>query len=143
MLGPLIKTRLESIGMSKAELARRLGMSPANVHKIFKRPSVDIALLKEIGDVLNYDFILHYRHLARKPASGNMILPPLIGFDPMSGYSGDIFKKIWLIMRVCNNLAEGDPAWSPHQFIEGLDLMQDILNDIRSGIQPENQKIDP
>ena len=53
MIGEIIKQRVEVLGMSKAELARRLHMSPANVHKIFKRSSVDTGLLREISNILD------------------------------------------------------------------------------------------
>jgi transcriptional regulator with XRE-family HTH domain len=59
-IGEVIKMRLESNGMSKAELARRLHMSPANVHKIFKRRSVDAMLLRELSNILDYDFFRHF-----------------------------------------------------------------------------------
>ena len=59
-IGAVIKMRLESTGMSKAELARRLHMSPANVHKIFKRSSVDAMLLRKISNILDYDFLQHF-----------------------------------------------------------------------------------
>ena len=44
-IGQIIKTRVEYLGMSKAELARRLNMSPANVHKIFKRDTIEVTQL--------------------------------------------------------------------------------------------------
>jgi transcriptional regulator with XRE-family HTH domain len=46
--------------MSKAELARRLAMSPANIHKIFKRDSVDVKLLYRLCQELRYDFLALY-----------------------------------------------------------------------------------
>ena len=60
IIGEVIKTRVERMGISKAELARRLDMSPANVHKIFKRSSVDVMLLRKISNVLEYDFFRHF-----------------------------------------------------------------------------------
>jgi transcriptional regulator with XRE-family HTH domain len=59
-IGEIIKQRVEVLGMSKAELARRLHMSSANVHKIFKRSSVDVALLRELCNILDYDFFEHF-----------------------------------------------------------------------------------
>ena len=52
--------RLQAVGMTKAELARRLHMSPANVYKIFKRSSVDAKLLRELSNILDYDFFRHF-----------------------------------------------------------------------------------
>ena len=59
-IGQLIKERVANVGMTKAEIARRLCMSPANVHKIFKRPSVDAQLLRELSNILDYDFFQHF-----------------------------------------------------------------------------------
>jgi transcriptional regulator with XRE-family HTH domain len=59
-IGEVIKTRVASVGMSKAELARRLHMSPANVHKIFKRSTVDAMLLRNLSNILDYDFFRHF-----------------------------------------------------------------------------------
>jgi transcriptional regulator with XRE-family HTH domain len=59
-IGEIIKRRVHITGMSKAELARRLHMSPANVHKIFKRSSVDADLLRNISNILDYDFFQHF-----------------------------------------------------------------------------------
>ena len=76
-IGEIIKQRVEAMGMSKAELARRLHMSPANVHKIFKRSSVDANLLRELSNILDYDFFRHFepevtrRH--KEPAPHNIV----------------------------------------------------------------------
>ncbi|HWZ22087.1 MAG TPA: helix-turn-helix transcriptional regulator [Cytophagaceae bacterium] len=59
-IGKLIKEVTERRGMSKSELGRRLNMSPTNVHKIFKRESIDTALLQNISQVLEYDFFSPY-----------------------------------------------------------------------------------
>jgi transcriptional regulator with XRE-family HTH domain len=75
-IGEAIKVRLEAIGMPKAELARRLNMSPANVHKIFKRRSVDVKLLQDISNILDYDFFRHFApevsHHRQQPESYNV-----------------------------------------------------------------------
>ena len=60
-IGKLIQERLESVGMSKAELARRLHMSPVNVYKIFKRDTIEITQLCRISEALRYDFLELYR----------------------------------------------------------------------------------
>jgi transcriptional regulator with XRE-family HTH domain len=66
-IGAVIKMRVATIGMSKAELARRLNMSPANVHKIFKRRSVDAMLLRELSNVLDYNFFQHFEPAVTSP----------------------------------------------------------------------------
>lgn len=35
-------------------------MSPTNIHKIFKRETIDTGLLQNISEVLEYDFFSHY-----------------------------------------------------------------------------------
>ena len=35
-------------------------MSPTNVHKIFKRETIDTGLLQKISDVLEYNFFIYY-----------------------------------------------------------------------------------
>lgn len=65
-IGEIIKSIAERRGISKSEMARRLNMSSTNVHKIFKRESIDTALLSRICVILEYDFFLHY--ILTKPA---------------------------------------------------------------------------
>jgi len=60
MIGEIIKQRVAASGISKTELARRLHMSSANVHKIFKRSSVDAGLLRELSNILDYNFFQHF-----------------------------------------------------------------------------------
>jgi transcriptional regulator with XRE-family HTH domain len=71
-IGQVIKQRVDHLGISKAELARRLHMSPANIHKIFKRKSVDVKLLCQIGEILGYDFLSLYRPGESGPTIGNL-----------------------------------------------------------------------
>lgn len=60
-IGEVVKQRVEALGMSKTELARRLHMSPANIHKIFKRNTIDAALLHRLGVILDYNFFNHFK----------------------------------------------------------------------------------
>lgn len=55
-VGELIKLRLEQLGMSKAEFARRINRSPQNIHNLLTRKSVDTLLLVKVSEVLNYNF---------------------------------------------------------------------------------------
>jgi len=59
-IGKLIKWRVSEVGISKAALARRLCMSPANVYKIFRRRSIDSAMLYKLGVILGCDFFKCY-----------------------------------------------------------------------------------
>lgn len=55
-IGKLIKMRLEQLGMTKAEFARRINKTPQNVHNMIGRESLDTNLLRNISTVLNYNF---------------------------------------------------------------------------------------
>lgn len=66
VIGELIKAVADRRGINKSEMARRLNMSPTNVHKIFKRESIDTELLSRICVILEYDFFLHF--ITEKPA---------------------------------------------------------------------------
>jgi transcriptional regulator with XRE-family HTH domain len=59
-IGSKIKETAEARGISKAELARRLNMSSTNVHKIFKRESVDTQLLSNISKALEHNFFQYF-----------------------------------------------------------------------------------
>jgi len=55
-IGKLILEKLKEKRISKSEFARRINKSRQNVQDIFKRESVDVHLLYEIGEVLDFDF---------------------------------------------------------------------------------------
>lgn len=62
-IGKIIRQRLEETGMNKSEFARRINTTPQNIYGIFKRKSIDTDLLKEISQVLEYDFFQYYSHV--------------------------------------------------------------------------------
>ena len=59
-IGSIIKEVLAERGMSKVELSRRLNMTSTNIHKIFKRESIDTGLLLNLCKALKYDFFQYY-----------------------------------------------------------------------------------
>lgn len=59
-IGQLIREIILKNGMSISEFSRRVGTSRENVYSIFKRASIDTALLAKIGEVLDHDFFLYY-----------------------------------------------------------------------------------
>ncbi len=73
-LGSIIKKRLEEVGISKNEFARRINRTPQNVFSIFDRESMDTKLLLDISKVLNYDFFSIYNFKPKDSAS-NISLP--------------------------------------------------------------------
>lgn len=58
-IGQKVKEILEKRGMSKAELGRKLSMTSTNVHKIFKRESIDTKLLENLSILLEHNFFAY------------------------------------------------------------------------------------
>lgn len=53
----------KQIGITKAELARRIGTSNQNLHSIFLREEIkSIDYLKKFSEALNHDFISEFYH---------------------------------------------------------------------------------
>lgn len=59
-IGNFIKEVLQKKGINKSEFARRINTTPQNVYGIFKRKSIDTDTLRQISEVLNYDFFQYY-----------------------------------------------------------------------------------
>ena len=55
--GKEVLAKLESRGMSKAEFAKRIKCSRNNVYNIFNREYIDMRRLRDISEVLDFDFI--------------------------------------------------------------------------------------
>lgn len=55
-VGMLVRKRLQELGMTKSEFARRINTTPQNVYGILKRKSLDTQLLQKISRVLDFDF---------------------------------------------------------------------------------------
>ena len=56
IIGQIIKERVEASKINVVEFAKLIGVERTNVYNIYKRDSIDTALLKKIGQVLKYDF---------------------------------------------------------------------------------------
>jgi len=53
----------QQIGITKAELARRIGTSNQNLHDIFSREEIrSIDYLKKFSEALNHDFLTEFYH---------------------------------------------------------------------------------
>jgi DNA-binding XRE family transcriptional regulator len=74
-VGRLVEIRMDELGMTKAEFARRIGTTRQNVNSLLNKPSMDTAYLHRIGKALNYDF---FRELAKMPGTNT------IGIDRQS-----------------------------------------------------------
>lgn len=55
-IGEKIKERAQELRVGPTELANAINTSKQNVYGIFKRESIDTALLQKICKALNYDF---------------------------------------------------------------------------------------
>jgi len=66
-IGKKIKQVIVQKGMSTSEFARRLCTTTQNAHDIYKRTSIDTALLERIGEILEHDFFQYYINPASAP----------------------------------------------------------------------------
>jgi len=111
IIGDIIKTISDRRGITKSEMARRLNMSATNIHKIFKRESIDTDLLSRIGDILEYDFFIHY--IKTKPADYSEIMnkigfPITVSNEKEEKYRtelGNCKEKVIMLERI-NSLLE-------------------------------------
>ena len=60
-IGSIIEEKFKERGITKSEFARRINCSRGTVYNIFNSTSVDIARLKKISMVLDYDFLELYK----------------------------------------------------------------------------------
>ena len=59
-IGELIQKRMKELGMTRSELARRIGTSSQNLGKILKRSSIDSQRLFKLSEALKTDFFQYY-----------------------------------------------------------------------------------
>ena len=59
-IGSIIKEKFDEQGLSVSWFAKQLYCDRTNVYSIFKRESIDTALLIKISLILKYDFFKHY-----------------------------------------------------------------------------------
>lgn len=62
-IGSKIKGIVTKKGMTVSEFGRRINKSRENVYSIFKRKSIDTALLTTISKILEHDFFQYYTEL--------------------------------------------------------------------------------
>ena len=62
-IGNKIKAIVVKKGMTVSEFGRRINKSRENIYSIFKRKSLDTALLSTISRVLDHDFFQYYTPL--------------------------------------------------------------------------------
>lgn len=59
-IGSIIKKKFEERGLSASWFAKELCCDRTNVYSIFKRESIDTALLEKISIILEHDFFVYY-----------------------------------------------------------------------------------
>lgn len=59
-IGELIYEHVGKSGMTATEFAKRVGMRRSSIYDIFQRQTIDTELLYKIGQVLEYDFFMHF-----------------------------------------------------------------------------------
>ena len=65
-IGKLIKERFDESNLSVPEFAAALNKSRTTIYDIFNRKSMDIDLLLQISDILDYDFLVKIYELNSK-----------------------------------------------------------------------------
>lgn len=60
-IGKKIKERAAALNIKPADLAEKINTSKQNMYGIFKRSSLDTALLSQLSKALDYDFFLYYQ----------------------------------------------------------------------------------
>ena len=59
-IGSVIKKKFDEQGLAVSWLAKELCCDRTNVYSIFRRESIDTALLVKISIILNHDFFKYY-----------------------------------------------------------------------------------
>lgn len=59
-IGQIIYDRVKLSKISITEFAKQINMDRSTVYDVFKRRSIDTELLDKIGQVLGYDFFIHF-----------------------------------------------------------------------------------
>jgi len=57
-VGKLVRKAMLEKGMSKAELARRMGISPTSINGYLDHPSLQLGIIWNLGIALQHDFLL-------------------------------------------------------------------------------------
>lgn len=107
-IGLAIEQRVNELGISKSELARRLGIAQQNVNKVvFSKESLDTAKLMEISKALDYNFFELYANLSPKKTSlfNSTKLQSLINDKGLGNI--EFASKVGLTRNELANILEG------------------------------------
>lgn len=103
IIGQIIKERVEASKINVVEFAKLIGVERTNVYNIYKRDSIDTALLKKIGQVLKYDFFQDLlepetiKQIVLKERIGNVVYVPI-------NLTEEEIEKVKLKDKVIENL---------------------------------------
>lgn len=56
-IGQIIRKKLKSLGITPTELMRRMNLNTRNAHVMVRKKDIELPRLREIGKVLNQDFV--------------------------------------------------------------------------------------
>ena len=135
-IGLAIEQRVNELGISKSELARRLGIAQQNVNKVvFSKESLDTAKLMEISKALDYNFFELYANLSPKKTSlfNSAKLQSLINDKGLGNI--EFASKVGLTRNELANILEGgDVSLSMVEKIaEALDVKPtELINGVSS-----------
>lgn len=150
-IGLAIEQRVNELGISKSELARRLGIAQQNVNKmIFSKESLDTAKLMEISKALDYNFFELYANLSPKKTSlfNSAKLQSLINEKGLGNI--EFASKVGLTRNELANILEGgDVSLSmvekiaeaidvkPTELINGVSSKDEAMTISDSSVQEE------
>ncbi len=102
-IGQIIKEHVLAKNMAVTEFAKLIDVERSNVYNIFQRDSIDTALLKKIGQALDYDF---FQDLLEEETIQRIVLKNKIGntiYVPIQ-LSTEEIDKLNIKEMVLNNL---------------------------------------
>ncbi|MCK4661867.1 MAG: helix-turn-helix transcriptional regulator [Bacteroidales bacterium] len=98
-MGIIIKQRVDELGISKAEFARRINTTSQNIYGIFKRKSIDTNLLIKISQVLNHNFFQYFTSSVIKVKEEKEMLNSNISIVDLSDKISNIENKLQIAQK--------------------------------------------
>ena len=102
--GEIVEKVVRSSGKKITVIAKELGMSRENLYDIFKRPEVPIAILIQLGKIVNHDFTQNfpeYFNILNEDQSEYSLLPERL---KRIEKELEMFKEKCMILMEQNNL---------------------------------------
>jgi hypothetical protein len=89
-IGREIEAKFHESGLKPSEFAKRLNTSTRNVYSIFQREDINGAMLKEISEILGFDFFSLYQKT----------MAPNLASEPFSEYKNQGKERKKIVMTV-------------------------------------------